>query len=118
MKINTNHPAFKSYIEGISNQILTSVDVKNYFSFNKDKKIKTQYMVIKFLRNSTKVRSKLTDVELITFITVLRCNNEESENYEFAAVLKDMITNFDTIKEVTKPKVTKKVSKIIKTNEE
>jgi hypothetical protein len=118
MKVNINHPSFLSYLDNITNQILSIVDVKKYFSLCNDKKIKIQCMVMKFLKNSTKVRAKLTDSEMISFINVLCKKNEDSENYEFAAVLKDMLANFETINEVVKPKINKKSSKIIKTNEE
>jgi len=57
-------------------------------------------------------------LELISFVTVLWKKNEESENYEFAAILKDILDNFDTVNEFTNtpPKRTARTIKTDKTN--
>ena len=83
MKININHPTFISFLEKISNNIITSVNV---FSL---------------IRNVAKLKTNLNEVELKAFITILWKKNEESENYELAEVLNDIITNFDKINEVS-----------------
>ena len=63
------------------------------------------------------MRAKLTDMELRTFVSVLWKKNEESENYEFAAILNDISTNFDAVNEFTKtPKRTARTIKTDKTN--
>ena len=66
------------------------------------------------MKNSVKVRAKLTDDELRSFVDVLWKKNEESENYEFAAVLNDISINFDMVNEVTKP--VKRTTRKIKTD--
>ena len=71
-------------------------------------------MVYKLMKNSVKVRAKLTDDELRSFVNVLWKKNEESENYEFAAVLNDISNNFDMVNEVTKP--VKRTPRKIKTD--
>ena len=53
--------------------------------------------------NSLKVRAKLNDEEVKYFVDELMKSNERSENYEFAAILKDISYNFESINEVTKP---------------
>ena len=55
------------------------------------------------MKNAVKVRAKLTDNELRSFVSVLWKKNEESENYEFASILNDIAQNFDSVNEVTKP---------------
>ena len=60
-------------------------------------------MVFKLMKNAVKVRAKLSDNELRSFVAVLWKKNEEMENYEFAAILNDISQNFDTVNEVTKP---------------
>lgn len=103
MNVNTNHPSFILFLENVTSNILSNVTIDNYFSLTSDKKLSIQYMVFKLLKNSVKVRAKLTDLELKSFIDVLMVKNEDSENYEFAAILKDISNNFDMINEVTKP---------------
>ena len=74
-------------------------------------------MVFKLMKKSISIRAKLTDLELRSFVIVLWKKNEESENYEFASILNDISTNFDTINEVTKtPKRTVRKIKTDKTN--
>ncbi|WP_282459096.1 hypothetical protein, partial [Mycoplasmopsis arginini] len=62
-----------------------------------------QFAVLKLMKNAVKVRAKLTDLELRSFVVVLCKKNEESENYEFASILNDISSNFETINEIVKP---------------
>jgi hypothetical protein len=66
------------------------------------------------MKNSVKVRAKLTDSELRSFVVVLCKKNEEIENYEFAQILKDITTNFDTIN--VPEKIVKRTKRTIKTD--
>jgi hypothetical protein len=114
MNVNVNHPSFISFLENVTNSILSSVTVDNYFGLPQEKKLGVQYMVFKLMKNSVKVRAKLTDLELRSFVTVLWKKNEESENYEFASILNDIAQNFDSVNEFTKP--TKRTTRKIKTD--
>jgi hypothetical protein len=114
MKVNTNHPSFISFLETVTNNILSNVSIENYFSLNQEKKLGIQYMVLKLVKSSVKVRAKLTDTELISFVNILWKKNEESENYEFAAVLNDISKNFEKVNEVTNTK--KRITRKIKTD--
>jgi hypothetical protein len=114
MKVNVNHPTFLLFLDNVTTNILSNVTVDNYFSLSQEKKLGTQYMVYKLMKNSVKVRAKLTDDELRSFVDVLWKKNEESENYEFAAVLNDISNNFDMVNEVTKP--VKRTTRKIKTD--
>lgn len=113
MKLNTTHPSFVAFLESVTDTISSSVNIENYFSIPQDKKMNVLYVVFKLLKNSLKVRAKLTDDEVKYFVDELMKNNERSENYEFAAILKDISNNFDSINEVTKP--VKRQSRTIKT---
>jgi hypothetical protein len=113
MNVNINHPSFISFLENVSASILSNVTINNYFSLNQDKKLGVQYMVLKLMKNAVKVRAKLTDLELRSFVSVLWKKNEESENYEFAAILNDIAQNFDAVNEVTS-KPTKRTTRKIK----
>jgi hypothetical protein len=77
MKVNVNHPSFISFIENVTNNILSNISIQDYFSLNLDK-------------------------------------NEESENYEFAAILNDISKNFEKVNEVTNTK--KRITRKIKTD--
>lgn len=103
MNVNINHPSFISFLDNVTSSILSNVTVENYFKLTSDKKLGVQYMVFKLMKNAVKVRAKLSDNELRSFVTVLWKKNEEMENYEFAAILNDISQNFDTVNEVTKP---------------
>jgi hypothetical protein len=97
----------------VTSNVLTNVSVDKYFTISQENKLAVQFMVFKLMKNSLKTRIQLTDVEMKSFIAVLWKKNEETENYELAGILKDMLTNFDTVNEVTKP--TKRTTRKIKT---
>lgn len=103
MNVNINHPSFISFLDNVTTSILSNVTIENYFKLTPDKKLGVQYMVFKLMKNAVKVRAKLSDNELRSFVSVLWKKNEESENYEFAAILNDIAQNFDKVNEVTKP---------------
>jgi len=102
MNININHPSFIAFLESVTSNILSSVTVENYFNLPSEKKLGVQYMVFKLMKNAVKIRGKLGDNELRSFVIILWRKNEESENYEFAAILKDINQNFEQVNEVTK----------------
>jgi len=105
MKVNVNHPSFISFLENISTNILSAIKIEEYFSLSSEKKLTVSYTVLNLLKNSAKVKANLTDSELKSFISVLCKKNEEAENYEFAAVLNDVVKNYDIIKGMsTNPK--------------
>jgi hypothetical protein len=108
MKINTNHPTFISFLDGVNGSILSNISPEKYFSLTPSKKVSLQYLTLKLVIQSVKVRAKLTDSELSEFTEILKKKNEESENYEFAAVLKDIVANFDTLNEMTKTGIRQK----------
>ncbi len=114
MNVNINHPSFISFLDNVTSSILSNVTVENYFKLTSDKKLGVQYMVFKLMKNAVKVRAKLSDNELRSFVAVLWKKNEEMENYEFAAILNDISQNFETVNEVTKP--VKRSPRTIKTD--
>lgn len=112
MKVNVNHPSFISFLENVSNNILSAIKIDDYFTLTPEKKITISFTVLNLIRNSAKVKANLSDTELKSFITVLCKKNEETENYEFAAVLDDVIKNFDVINNL--PESVKKTTKHVK----
>jgi hypothetical protein len=113
MRVNVNHPSFISFLDNVTNTILNSTPIDSYFKLKSENKIALQFAVLKIMKNSIKSRVKLTDMELKSFIVVLQKKNEESENYEFASILNDMSTNFETINQIsTAPKRTSRKIKI------
>ena len=107
MRVNINHPSFITFLDGITNNILSSVKYKTYFSLPDNKKISIQYFVLKIMKNSFKTKAKLSDEELRSFVVVLWKKNEEKENFELAAILNDIRNNFDKINELSTPKKNK-----------
>ena len=107
MKVNVNHPSFISFLENISQNILSAIKIDEYFKLSEEKKLTVSYTVLNLLKNSAKVKANLSDDDLKNFISVLCKKNEDAENYEFAAVLNDVVKNFDTVNKL-KPKPKKK----------
>ena len=117
MRVNVNHPSFITFLDNVTTEILSNVKVEKYFDLSSEKKLAVQYMVLNLMKGSIKLRSKLSEQELRGFVSVLWKKNEESENYEFAAVLNDITSNFDSVNEYTKtPKRTTKTIKVDQTN--
>jgi len=110
MKVNVNHPSFISFLENISQNILSAIKIEDYFELTDKKKLMVSFTVLNLLKNSAKVRANLSDSELRNFIAVLCKKNEDAENYEFAAVLNDVVNNYDTVSKMkpTTKKATKK----------
>lgn len=97
MKVNVNQSSFITFLESITNNILSSIKIDDYFTLNNEKQLAVSFTVLNLLRNSAKVKANFTDEELKAFILTLRDKNEEIENYEFAAVLNDVIKNYEVI---------------------
>lgn len=112
MKVNVNHPSFISFLENISQNILSAINIKEYFGLSDSKKLKVSFTVLNLLKNSAKVRANLSDSELKNFIAVLCKKNEEAENYEFAAVLNDVVKNFDSVSKM-KPAIKKEPTLVV-----
>jgi hypothetical protein len=114
MKVNINHPSFLSYVDEITNNVLSIVSLNNYFVLNNDAKLGIQFIVFKYIDSSLKVRLTVENEDIKNFMIVLRKKTEENENYELSAVLKDIVTNFDLIISKQKPKTSKSVRKLKK----
>lgn len=97
MSINVNHPSFISFLDNVTKTIFSEIDIKNYFNISIDKRTKIQKATLLILKKSLKTRALIGDTEIKAFVIVLQKKNEESENYEFSAILKDIILNFDEI---------------------
>jgi hypothetical protein len=101
MKVNANHPSFISFLENISSNILSGIKIENYFELTSEKKLAVSFTVFNLLKNSAKIKANLSDSELKSLIIVLCKKNEENENYEFAAILDDVVKNFDVINDMS-----------------
>lgn len=104
MKVNVNHPSFISFLENISENILSAIKIEEYFKLTPTKKLTISFTVLNLLKNSAKVKANLSDQELKSFIAVLCKKNEDAENYEFAAVLNDVVTNYEKVSKMTPKK--------------
>lgn len=114
MSTNLTNPTFMSFVDNVNLSIINHINFKNYFSMTAENKINVQHVTMKLIKNSIKLRAKISDTELRSFVTVLWKKNEELEIFEFAQILYDVLKNFDTINESTKP--VKRQQKIIKTD--
>lgn len=112
MKLNLEHPSIIKFLIEVSDNVLKNVSIGSYFKLTGEKKTTLIYVVFKLIKSSVMFHVKLSDLEYRTFLTALQKKNEEIENYEFAAILREICTNFDSINEVCKP--LKKIKKDVK----
>jgi len=101
MDINLNHPNFIIFLDNVSNTIVAHVTTSGYFGLSSDKKLGVQYIVLKLIKTSLRVKGRLNDDELKKFTQVLWKKNEDNENYELAAILNDILKNFESVNEKT-----------------
>lgn len=106
--ININNPSVIKFISDITNTIVSNIAVDHYFSLTHEKKMNLLYAVFKLIKTTSETRVKLDDIQFRAFLSALWKRNEESENYEIAAILFDIINNYDAIKEFIKPPVKRK----------
>jgi len=97
MSINVNHPSFITFLDNVTKTIVSEIDIKNYFNITPEKRAKLQKATLMVLKKSLKTRALVTDIEIKAFVIVLQKKNDESENYEVSAILKDIIINFDDL---------------------
>lgn len=113
MNVNVNHPSVIKFLSDITNNIVSNISIDQYFTLSEEKKSALTYAVFKIIKSSCEKRVNLGDIEFKAFLVALWKKNEESENYEVAAILNDISKNYDSINELTKP--LKNIKKPIKT---
>jgi hypothetical protein len=113
MNVNVNHPSVIKFLSDITNNIVSNISIDQYFTLSEEKKSALTYAVFKIIKSSCEKRVNLGDNEFKAFLVALWKKNEESENYEVAAILNDISKNYDSINELTKP--LKSIKKPIKT---
>ena len=106
--------AVVKFLDSLSKNVLMNVSVENYFSYTSEKKMTTQYLVLKLIIKSMGVKLKVNDSILPNLIKSLKERNEEVEYYEFAEVLKNIESNMETLLDMTKTNIRPK--RTIKTN--
>jgi len=106
--------AVVKFLDSLSKNVLMNVSVENYFSYTSEKKMTTQYLVLKLIIKSMGVKLKVNDEILPNLIKSLKERNEEIEYYEFAEVLKNIESNMETLLDMTKTNIRPK--RTIKTN--
>ena len=97
MKININDPVFVSFLDNITGGIQSVIKLDNYFTLSNENKFAITYTVYQYLITTTKIKVKLSDIELKSLIIILLKKSEEKEIYELAAILQELLKNFDKI---------------------
>lgn len=110
INVDINHPSFIKLLDKVNTKVLSAVKVDSYFSLTDGKRKGISYLTLKLVNSSLGTKMKLTENELLSFVTILWKRNEEIENYELAAIFKDIMENFKIIYPSVKP--VKKVRKI------
>ncbi len=114
MKIDTNHPTFANFLDNVISNITTNIYVDKYFGLPNDQKLAEQLKVLKIMNNSLRSGAKLEEDQYKSLIKLVWKKSEEVEKYELSAILKNVLENFDSIYDVTKP--VKRTARKIKTN--
>ena len=84
MKTKQTSPAVIKFLDSISRGVLLNISLENYFNFPSEKKMTTQYLVLKMVMKSLGVKLKSNEGILPNLLNSLKNRNEEIENYEFA----------------------------------
>lgn len=113
MRISSDHPSFISYLNEVTDKVIENVDVEKYFYITKEKKLNTQFIVFTLIEKNIKNKVTILSEQLRTFLLILVKKNEKKERYEVAALLNDIINNFDDImakkERLTKISTTKQI---------
>lgn len=110
INVDINHPSFIQLIDKINNTVVSNIDVTRYFTLTEDKRRGLSYLSLKLVNNTLGSKIKMTENELLSLVTILWKKNEEMENYELAAIFKNIMENFKVIYSSVKP--VKRVRKI------
>lgn len=110
INVDINHPSFLKLLDKVNTRVLSTVKVEKYFSLTDGKRKGISYLTLKLVNNTLTTKMKLTENELLSLVTILWKRNEEIENYELAAIFKDIMENFKLIYNSVKP--VKKVRQI------
>lgn len=102
MSANVNHPSVIKFLSEITNNIVSSISIDNYFETPQESKLAISYAVYKIIKSNVENRLNIGEPEFKAFLVALWKKNEESENYEVASILNDIIKNYDSIKEICK----------------
>ena len=103
MNVNVNHPSIVKFLSDITNNIVSNISIDQYFTLTEEKKSALTYAVFKIIKSSSEKRVTLGDNEFKAFLIAL---------WKVAAILNDIIKNYDSINELNKPlKTIKKPSK-------
>jgi hypothetical protein len=97
MNISIKHPTFILIMDKLTSNIISNVTLNNYFTLSPEKKISTQYLVLKTIKNSFKVGEKINDDDLKNIVRALKKKNVESERYEIAGILSDIEIGFSNL---------------------
>lgn len=95
-----------NFLEALNENILTNINVENYFKLPKSNQYNILISVYKNILNFN--QNNFDDLQLIQ----INFNyNTKNQNYELAAILKEIITNYESLKNLNF-----NFSKIIKVN--
>ena len=115
MNLSVKHPSFILFMDKLTSNIITNVTLNNYFTLSSEKKISTQYLVLKTIKKSFKVDEKISDEDLKNIISALKKKNIESERYEIAGILSDIEAGFSSLN-LESPSSSSRTAKTIKVN--
>jgi len=122
MKMGLNNNWVAQFIDNVGKNILSSVEIGNYFSLSSEKKLITQYLVFKIIYKSISMKIKEDKETMSIVVNFILKKSEENENYELSEVMKDIKLNHDKLTEMTntsikQPTPTKRPISVNKPNE-
>lgn len=109
---NINHPTVVAFMLNVSNHIQETLTLKEYFNLTSKRRNVITSAAFKMVKNSIPNNVKFTDEQIKSFLHTLLVKNEEIENYELSAVMKNILDNYDSLNKppTRRPKKTTKKS--------
>lgn len=112
---NINHPTVVTFMTNVSKHIQETLTLNEYFKLTSERRKVITSAAFKMVKNSIPNNVKFTDEQIKSFLNALLAKNEESENYELSAVMKNILDNYDSL---NKPKTRRPKKTNKKTGEE
>ena len=108
---NITHPSVVNFMVHVSDHITQTLSINEYFNLTEDRKKIITSAAFKMVKNSIPNNLNFTDEHIKIFLNSLLTKNEEIENYEFSAVIKNMVDNYDSFNKKPRGRRPKKTLK-------
>ena len=71
INVDINHPSFLKLLDKVNTKVLAGIKVDKYFSLTDGKRKGISYLTLKLVNTSLGSKMKLSENELLSFVTIL-----------------------------------------------